>query len=434
MADPYDLDEANARFDAAGEGDDEFVESIKAAVDAGTNKNWFSRMPKNIGVGAYKAALSTLETEADLFEALADSQKLTSAVSAATGVPAPILGFAAEKINQFAPGFLESARGLADEWTRNNTLGDDITQGVAQFAVPFAAYMRAMGGIQLGKTALNVGRAAVAESGAAGTAFDPHEGRVADLVQLGRDSESRFGELLRKISPDGSLTNSYINMMTDRENEGEWEGRFKNVIDSLAGSAVVAGVLKGAATGFRAVRKIAAEPMKVGPAAQRGAVGDLDDITRARALKNTQVEEGGEHIVLEGDTLNTSAEVLPLRRSPAEANAAEIARAQQRIEALERRIPSVLGHYPKQSLREEVGRLKARIRSLDGSEELDSLKRYLAVERRDAEDAIASSKELLTDGTPEELAAAEIRYAARRAKVEKLQAEHDAFATLLGKK
>ena len=40
---------------------------------------------------------------------------------------------------------------------------------------------------------------------------------------------------------------------------------------------------------------------------------ELTDIERARALKNTEVEEiDGEHIVLEGDDLNTDAEIVPI--------------------------------------------------------------------------------------------------------------------------
>lgn len=321
--DPYDLETANSRFAAASEADSDkgFFDAINNAAKAeqagALAPTWTGNLPKNLAVGAYKAALNTIETGVDLAE--------LSVPGTDGAVPAIPPLAPARLISELAPEFFESAHSLANEWTANNTLGDDITQGVAQFAIPFAAYMRAAGGFQAGQTMLNVTKAAGAEAAAAGTAFEPHEGRLADLVQLGRESEGRFGELLRKVSPDGSLLNSYINYITDRENEGEWEGRFKNAVDSLAGSAAIAGVLKGAAVGFRSARKIAAEPAKVGRAAQRGSIGteppkpptdELNDIERARALKNTVVEEvPGEHIVLEGDTLNTNAEVIPIRRT-----------------------------------------------------------------------------------------------------------------------
>lgn len=310
MADPfedlYDVDAAVARTNAAGEAEsdkgffDVINNAVKAEQEAALAPSWVGSLPRNLSVGAFKAALNTLETGADLAELDVPG----------TDVPAIPPLAPARYISDVAPDFFESANQLVNEWNEGNKLSDDIVQGVTQFAVPFGAYMRVLGGFKAGQTVANVAKAAGAETVAAGSAFAPQEGRLADLLKLGRESEGRFGELLRSISPDGSLVNSYINMMTDRENEGEWEGRFKNAIDSLAGSAAVAGLLKGAATGFKAAREIASHPPKVGADAQRGAIGDLNDIERARALRDTEVEEGGEHIVLEGDTLNTNAEVI----------------------------------------------------------------------------------------------------------------------------
>ena len=294
----------------SGRDGDEFIAGIQKAVDTGVNKNWFSRMPRNIGVGLYKAALNTIETGVDIVDAVATSGEQSQAAVEGLPAPSPVASF---------PEFFESAHRFGNELTANNTLGDDITQGVAQFAIPFAAYTRALGGFQAGQTALNVARAAGAEMLTSVTALAPQEGRMADLLELGRQSEGKFGELLRSIAPDGSLANTYINWMTDRENEGKWEGRFKNAVDSLVASVAVGAVVKAGAIGIRAAKKIAAEPMKVGPAAQRGSVGveppvdELTDIERARALKNTVVEEGGEHVVLEGDALNQNAVVITLR-------------------------------------------------------------------------------------------------------------------------
>lgn len=270
MAEPYGnlLDDparlTAQRKEAVAQEENPMVAELQKAVDAGMNKNWWSRLPKNIGVGVYKAALNTIETGKDIYDAVGTS---------GADAQAKIEGLPLIPPMNTAPEFFEAAHKFSDEWTANNTLGDDITQGIAQFALPFAAYMRAAGGFQAGATALNVVKGVVAETAATATAFDPHDGRFADLVQLGRESEGRFGELLRKVSPDGSLVNQYINWMTDRENEGEWEGRFKNSVDSLITSGAIGGVLKGAAIGFRAAKKIASDPMKVGRAAQTGSIG-----------------------------------------------------------------------------------------------------------------------------------------------------------------
>lgn len=278
--DPFDPAALAARNRALPETDeDPMVTEIKRAVDAGMNKNWFSRMPRSIGIGAYKAALNMIKTGADIADA--PSEVATEATGSSVDVrPLTIAGmFAANPALiplahvAFSKPFTDAADQFGDEMTANNTIGDDIVQGVAQFAIPFAGYLRAFGGIQAGATAMNVAKTAGAETAAVTTAFDPHDGRMADLLEMGRQSEGKFGDLLRKVSPDGSLVNSYINWMISREGEGEWEGRFKNAVDSLVATATLGSVLKAAGTSFKAVRQVAAEPMKVGPAAQRGSIG-----------------------------------------------------------------------------------------------------------------------------------------------------------------
>lgn len=317
--DPFDPAALAARNRALPETDEDPI--IPTLEEATQSKNtWFNRLPRNIGVSMYKAAVNTIKTGADLINAPGDIA--SEAVGLPVNIFTPIAGAAGGLPTiVLSKEFGAAADQFGDELTENNTLSDDIIQGVAQFAIPYMGYLRAFGGYQAGAAAMNVAKTAAAETAVSSTAFDPHDGRMADLLEMGRQSEGKFGNLLRQVAPDGSLVNDYINWMTDRDDEGKWEGRFKNSVDNLVTSGVLGTVLKTAATGFKGVRRIAAEPMKVGPAAQRGSVGveplpsadDLTDIERARALKNTEVVEGGEHVVLEGDTLNQTGNVTPLR-------------------------------------------------------------------------------------------------------------------------
>lgn len=118
---------------------------------------------------------------------------------------------------------------------------DEITQSAAQFMVPFAAWTKAVGGYQAGSTAVNAGRAALAEAATMMTSFEPHEARFADLLRL--------------LDSRNTLVNSYIDWMTAREDEGEWEGRFKNALDSLVGTGVMAGITFTGGKALRSIRK-----------------------------------------------------------------------------------------------------------------------------------------------------------------------------------
>lgn len=118
-----------------------------------------------------------------------------------------------------------------------DTTVDEFTRQTVQFMVPFSMTMKTMGGFKAGATIANYAKGAAAESVTMFGAFDPHAGRFADLVQA--------------VSPDGLAANRFIDYLTNRENEGEWEGRFKNVVDSLAGSAAVSGAITVGAKAFK---------------------------------------------------------------------------------------------------------------------------------------------------------------------------------------
>jgi hypothetical protein len=133
-----------------------------------------------------------------------------------------------------------------------DSLAGNLTEGTVQFMVPFSMALKTMGGFKAGATAANIGKGLAAESVTMFGAFDPHAGRFADLV--------------RAVSPDGLAANRYIDWLTSRENEGEFEGRFKNVVDNAAGSAAIAGTLAAGGAALRTIHKSVNAPAAPKPA------------------------------------------------------------------------------------------------------------------------------------------------------------------------
>lgn len=131
---------------------------------------------------------------------------------------------------------------------KDPTMSDDLTQAAAQLAIPYLGYSRILGGM------MDVAKGAAARFGtdmAAGaatdaTALQPHAMRTADLIALGRHTEGKLGEALRRIAPDGSALNAYINYLADNKNETEAQGRFKNVLDGLTANLIFTPLLHAA--------------------------------------------------------------------------------------------------------------------------------------------------------------------------------------------
>lgn len=121
-------------------------------------------------------------------------------------------------------------------------LDDRLVQAGAQLAIPFMGYSRALAGLH--GVANMVAAGAVTDA----TALAPHDGRMADMLALGRHTEGKFGDTLRAMAPDGSLQNAYINYLTDRTNETEAEGRFKNVLDGFGTNILMTPLLAAAAS------------------------------------------------------------------------------------------------------------------------------------------------------------------------------------------
>lgn len=255
-----ELEDDNARFRAAQAQDDSesFYESIKTSMagavgvqdrsqGAGRALDFLLDAPKNIGVGAYRALVNTIDTAWDFQAEFAESLTKTPGAESKPQVQVPSL-------TEAFPDLMKNVYGLADQWSAGNQMEDDIAEGIAQFTIPFTGWLKAFGGASAATKAATVTKAAAAEAVTAGSAFDPHEGRFADLLQMGRQLDNRFGDVLRRLSPDGSLVARYIDYMTARENEGEWHGRFKNAVDSLATTAAIAGFVKAAGKTYKKTR------------------------------------------------------------------------------------------------------------------------------------------------------------------------------------
>lgn len=121
------------------------------------------------------------------------------------------------------------------------TLSDNLTQGAAQLAIPFAGYSRGLAGLG--------GFAKMVTAGAAtdATALGPHDPRMADLLALGMRTQGKLGDVLRSLGPHG--LNSYINYITDNHpgddpaarstHETEAQGRWLNVLDGFGANLIV---------------------------------------------------------------------------------------------------------------------------------------------------------------------------------------------------
>lgn len=263
------------------------VPSLEGRVtDAITaTSNYVSRLPENLTLGLMDTAVNTgrmmwnslrdsLVDSGDYGDEqstgsalLGDKQyttKVAPAPSARGMTPAQLRETsdqrAEHKVEQAAlPTPLDEQVAAAyDAW--RNGLNDDsnmadlITQGAAQFLVPFTAFSKAFGVSRSAGLASNALRLGAAETVTSMAALDPRAGRMADLLKMGTQAENRFGDLMRAAAPDGSLQNQYIEWMVDREGESDSEGRFKNAVDSLGVSAALGTIFKIAGTTFKTAR------------------------------------------------------------------------------------------------------------------------------------------------------------------------------------
>lgn len=273
----------------------------KPAENPNTFGRWMKNLPSNMTVGLLDAAINMQDAGDELLgkEEQSPHQKRMAPSDAAPPLNAAVAMGRGLEQGEFEPRqalalfrnfFAQGADG------KGSSTSDAITQSAAQFMIPFTGFSKAFAGFKAAQNAPKVvqlggkvAQAGAAETATLATAFDPHGGRLADLVEFGRHTEGKLADTLNTLAPDGSAINAYIDYMTDRVNESDAEGRFKNVIDGLAGSAAVAGLLKTGAKTIRVARMGlehvvpsgpgSAIPNQAGMVAYHGTPHEFDEFT-----------------------------------------------------------------------------------------------------------------------------------------------------------
>lgn len=177
------------------------------------------------------------------------------------------------------------------------TMADSLVQGAAQLAVPFAGYSRGLSFLH------GFANTVVAGGITDATALGPHDPRMADLLALGKHVEGKFGDALNTLAPDGSALNAYVNYLSDRTNESEAEGRFKNVLDGFGVNAIatpllhtVGSVLKQGYQGLRySIENGVGSMSDMMPANQDGKIvfhGTRSDIPPTEGFNNDKLLTG----------------------------------------------------------------------------------------------------------------------------------------------
>lgn len=267
MNDTDDISASLEAIDKAAQQDAEesFTSTLREnavgmVAKAAPSIRWMFNLPRNVGVGTLDAVLETADflddASAGAAANVAEKEK-NGPPSSAPPIKPPST---APLIPQEWRDALTEFRGvLADD----SSTGDVVTQKIAQFAVPFTGWSKMVGGLRGASTLSTVGKVVGAESATVASAFDPEEGRMADLIQQGRQLEGRLGDALRFAAPDGSATNAFIEYLASREGDTEAEGRFKNVVDNLGMTAAFAAVFKAGVTGLRAGRAVMDDPNRL---------------------------------------------------------------------------------------------------------------------------------------------------------------------------
>lgn len=198
---------------------------------------WAINLPENVTVAVMDTARAGYDLIDDVGEEL-DDPKLQAAVPVATA-PAAAIKVAKWTVQELKLG--EAWDGLRGELARGKTASDELTQSAAQFFIPFTGWMKGMKILKVGGSSTFL-RGMAADAATMATSFEPHEARFADLLRL--------------ANSDNVLVNAYIDTMAADDSEGEWEGRFKNVLDSQAVGLGISGVIMAGVKAFKSARKV----------------------------------------------------------------------------------------------------------------------------------------------------------------------------------
>lgn len=182
------------------------------------------RAARDVAAGATTGAVNTVDAGVSAAKTLAPAVPGVQAIADA----GPIWDHAKSAILDFRDAVA----------VKDPSLADSLMQGVAQLAIPFTGYSRALG------TMHTVANTVMAGGITDITALAPHDGRMADLLAMGQHAEGKLGDALRAAGPYG--LNAYVNYLADRSDETEAQGRFKNALDGLGVNAVAVPMLHAA--------------------------------------------------------------------------------------------------------------------------------------------------------------------------------------------
>lgn len=196
-----------------------------------------TEVPQAAGRGLAKAGQETLETGSSLADWL---KSKTDAMGIPTEVPVPKTGFG--EVDDFISNPLATGGRwvgkLRDAIPDPTTVTGNVAEGISQFVggyIMAGRYLKAFGIGPATSTAGKIATEATKEAIAGGTAFDPHEDRLSNLVQS-----------------VPWLQNPVSAYLAADPSDSEAEGRFKSALENTA----LAGMAEGL---FHAVKGIKAK-------------------------------------------------------------------------------------------------------------------------------------------------------------------------------
>ena len=149
----------------------------------------------------------------------------------------------------FIPTFVPPSKWKTEEYSKKRqlptfhkpeTLAGNMTEGISRFLTGYAGPAKFLKSAGLGGTAIRrTGRALIGGAVADLTVFDPNEGRLSDML----------------VEFDSPVLNNAVTqyLATDKE-DGEMEGRLKNVLEGMALGGVAESIFYGI-KGFKQMKK-----------------------------------------------------------------------------------------------------------------------------------------------------------------------------------
>ncbi len=209
------------------------------------------QMGKDAIIGLYDAARNTAQFMVDVGRNAGQGE--LNAEAANKGEVAQQLPEVS--LDKLAPDFMREADALRNKLAEGSSPADLFTQKALQFAIPFAGAMKIAG-------APTVAKGVIADAVTNLAVWEPHEGRFADL--------------LKEILPDNSLVAPVVDYLASDPNDTDAEGRFKNALDGLMATGVMASVVGFVKTGAMTLKYVKDGglhgPVKGSPQAQVGAI------------------------------------------------------------------------------------------------------------------------------------------------------------------